>query len=275
MKNYSALLLTSSLLFAATAPAIAQKMSDIPAPPKILVVQREMLKPGKSGSPHMKTESAFIQAFADAKMKTYYLGVDSLSGPSRALFFVGYDSYAEWGKDLEMMHKNAGLAAAVDSAQINDGDLLSGFEQQVFALREDMSLNDHIDVGATRFWEIDTWKIKPGHDAEWSALVKLYTDNYAKVAPNAQWATFQSDYAMDNGGVFAVFIPFKSMADIDQSKIDDAKFGASLSPEDQKKFAELGSIIESSQSNLFAVNPKLSYPFPGWVKTDPSFWNAK
>ena len=89
MKNYSALLLTSSLLFAAVAPAIAQK-SDIPAPPNILVVQREMLKPGKSGSPHRKTESAFIKAFADAKMKTYYLGVDSLSGPSRALFFVGY-----------------------------------------------------------------------------------------------------------------------------------------------------------------------------------------
>ena len=274
MKNYSALLLTSSLLFAAVAPAIAQK-SDIPAPPNILVVQREMLKPGKSGSPHMKTESAFIKAFADAKMQTYYLGVDSLSGPSRALFFVGYDSYAEWGKDLDMMRKNASLAAAVDSAQINDGELLSGFEQQVFALREDMSLNDHIDVGATRFWEIEMWKVKPGHDAEWSALVKLYTDNYAKVAPNAQWATFQSVYAMDNGGLFAVFIPYKSMAEIDQTKINDAKFGASLSAEDQKKMAELGSIIESSQSNLFAVNPKLSFPFPAWTKSDPSFWNAK
>jgi hypothetical protein len=39
--------------------------------------------------------------------------------------------------------------------------------------------------------------------------------------------------------------------------------------------ADLGSIIESSQSNLFAVNPKLSFPIPAWVKADPSFWNSK
>jgi hypothetical protein len=275
MKNYSALLLTSSLLFAAVAPAIAQK-SDNPPPPNILVVQREMLKPGKSGSPHMKTESAFVKAFADAKMTTAYIGLDSLSGPTRAVFLAGYDSFAEWGKDLDAMRTNASFGAAMDTAIINDGDLLSEFSQSVYAYRKDLSYNDHIDAGAARYWEIMIFTVKPGHEAEWAAINKLYIDHYAKVAPNSQWVTFQSLYGKDNGGVFAIFLPFKSMPDADQGFMDGVKFVSSLSPDEQKKLSDLAAAcIESTQVNLFAVNPKMSYPAPAWVKSDPAFWNSK
>jgi hypothetical protein len=275
MKNYSALLLTSSLLFAAVAPAIAQK-SDIPPPPNILIVQREMLKPGKSGSPHMKTESAFVKAYADAKMTTAYIGLDSLSGPTRAVFLAGYDSFADWGKDLDLMRTNAAFGAAMDTAIINDGDLLSEFSQSVYAYRKDMSYNDHIDAGAAHYWEIMIFTVKPGHEADWDAIVKIYIDHYAKVAPNSQWATFQSAYGKDNGGIFAVFVPFKSWPDVDQDFMDGVKFGASLSPDEQKKLSDLNAAaIESSQVNLFAVNPKMSYPAPEWVKSDPKFWNSK
>ncbi len=275
MKNYSALFLGSSLLFAAIAPAIAQK-SDVPPPPNILVVQREMLKPGKSGSPHMKTEAAFSKAMSDAKIKTAYIGLDSLSGPTRALFLSGYDSFAEWGKDLDAMRTDAAFGAAMDTAMINDGENLTEFSQSVWAYRKDMSYNDRIDAGTAHYWEIDIFKIKPGHDADWAAIAKLYTDYYAKVAPNSQWATFQSLYGTDNGGLFAVFVPFKSMPAVDQGWADAAKFGMSLSADDQKKMADLGAAaIESSQVNFFAVNPKLSYPSAEWVKSDPAFWNAK
>ena len=33
--------------------------------------------------------------------------------------------------------------------------------------------------------------------------------------------------------------------------------------------------IESTQSNLFMFNPKLSYPAESVVKADPAFWNQK
>ena len=37
------------------------------APPKVLVLYREFLKPGKQGASHEKTESAFVQAVTKAK----------------------------------------------------------------------------------------------------------------------------------------------------------------------------------------------------------------
>ena len=44
--------------------AAAQEMP--PRPPKVLVIQREMLKPGRAGNTHLKTESAFVQAMTAA-----------------------------------------------------------------------------------------------------------------------------------------------------------------------------------------------------------------
>lgn len=276
MKKLSVSLVGTCLLLAGIVPAVAQKMSDNPPPPNVLVVQREMLKPGKAGSPHMKTESAFVQAMTDAKSESYYLGMDSLSGPTRALFFLGYDSIAAWQKDQSMMQTNAAFGAAMDSAMINDGELLSEYNQTVLLYQKNMSYNDHINVGDVRYWEIHGFKVKPGHEADWAAMVKLYLDYYAKAAPGSQWATFQSAYGVDNGGMYFIFIPYKSAAEIDTSFSNDSKFFAALGKEGQKKLADLSAAaIDSTQTNLFAVNPKLSYVAPAWSKTDPSFWNAK
>src|ERR1700759_851512 len=67
-------------------------------PPKVLEIIVETLKPGQSGSPHLKTEAAFPQAFRDAKWPQHYLGMDALSGKQRAIFFVAYDSFDAWQK---------------------------------------------------------------------------------------------------------------------------------------------------------------------------------
>src|ERR1700733_15744631 len=94
-------------------------------PPKVLVIQREMLKPGRAGATHLKTESAFVQAMTAAKWPTHYFGAESLSGLSRALFFIGYPSFAAWEKDKQDTAKNATLSAAFDHAALVDGEQLT------------------------------------------------------------------------------------------------------------------------------------------------------
>ena len=90
------------------------------------------MKPGKGGALHQKTESAFVRAMAAAKDTTYYLGMDAISGPSRSLFFTGYGSFAEWEKEALVEQKNATLAAALDRAEVADGDLLQSYETSMF-----------------------------------------------------------------------------------------------------------------------------------------------
>ncbi|WP_348266511.1 hypothetical protein P8936_10890 [Edaphobacter paludis] len=246
------------------------------SPPKVLVIQREFVKPGKAGNAHEKTESAFVRAMMAAKWPTHYLGMNSLSGPSRSLFFIGYDSFAAWEKDNMDTQKNATLAAALDRASFEDGELLDRYESSAFVYREEYSLRAPVNIGEMRYMEISQFKIREGHRKDWDALVKMYRDAYEKAVPEAHWAMFESMYGMDNGGVYLLITPMKSASEIDHELASDDAFYASRSAADSKRMAELAAAcIESSQSNLFQFDPKMSYPRDMWVKDNPDFWKPK
>jgi len=43
-----------------------------------------------------------------------------------------------------------------------------------------------------------------------------------------------------------------------------------------KKLAELtAATVDSSESNLFIFNPRMSYVSEDWIKADPEFWKPK
>ncbi len=262
------------LLLCGVVGAAAQ--DTLPGPPKVLVIQREWVKPGKNGSLHNKSESAFVQAMMAAKEPNHYLAATALSGHTRALFFVGYDSFAAWEKDNQFVDANPTLSAALDNALVADGDLLSDYDGSAWALRADLSLRgDHPDIAHSRYFEISRYVVKPGHRAEFEELVKLYMKGYEKV-PNANWITFESVYGADNGGVYLAFSPMKSLSEVDGELADGAKFEAALSDGDKTKLRELtASCLETTSTNLVQFNPKMSYPSPDWVKADPAYWTAK
>jgi len=246
------------------------------SPPKVLVVAREFLKPGKGGSPHEKTESAFVQAFTAAKWPTHYLGTDALSGPGRSVFFVGFDSFEAWEKDTKATFANPTLAAALDRASIADGDLLSSSETNVFSYREDLSYHAPVNIAQMRYFEAISFRTKPGHEQEWEATAKMYVDNYGKVDPNAHWATYQAMYGHNLGGVYVVLVPMKSLAEVDTGIASGKKFMEQLGESGMKKMAELSAAsTESTEDNLLMFNPKISYVADAWVKADPSFWKPK
>jgi hypothetical protein len=67
----------------------------------------------------------------------------------------------------------------------------------------------------------------------------------------------------------------KSLAEVDSGFADSKKFDDAMSEGDKKKLAELSAAsIESVQTNLFAFNPKESYPADEWITADP-FWKPK
>jgi hypothetical protein len=274
MKKIIGLSAALCLLFLGSAIASAQQAADeTMTPPKVLVINREYLKPGKSGSLHEKTESAFVRAMTAAKWPTHYFAADSLSGPSRALFFVAYPSFEAWEKDNLATEKNATLSAALDRASIADGELLTSYETSAYVYRDDLSLRaGSVSIRHMRYFEIERFVVRPGHGHEWETLVKMYISGFEKAAPNAHWATFESMYGADNGGVFIAFNLMKSLAEVDQGMGDSKQFMSTLNESDRKKLAELeAACVESIQTNLFVFNPKMSYPSEEWIKDDP-FW---
>ncbi|HEX4038454.1 MAG TPA: hypothetical protein VHX37_10385 [Acidobacteriaceae bacterium] len=261
-----------SCLFVASCLTAAAQTAAPAAPPNVLVIDREYLRPGMSGSAHIKTESAYLKANMDANWPTHYIAMDSMSGPNRALFVFAYDSFAAWGKDQEAQNANASFAAANDAAGIADGQLLTGVQTHVFLYHPEMSEHPNLEVAHARYWEITSFVIKQGHEAAWNELAKIYTTGFGNI-PESHWAAYESIYGENNGGEWVLLNPMRSLDEVDKGMANSQQFQAALGEPGMKHAAELAAdCIESVQTNLFVVNPKMSYVDPQWAKTAPDIW---
>lgn len=266
------------LSLAVTAGVMAAAQESSPAAtsiPKVLQITREYLKPDTSNAAHDKTESAYVQALVKAKWPTHYVGLNSLSGKIRALYLTQYDSLDAWDKDVTALGKNSALSAETDRALIADGKLLDEVDQGVFLLSEEMSYHSVADLSHQRFMEITAYQVKPGHTKEFNDAVKLVKDAYEKADVGAHWAMFRQLYG-GQGSRFLVLTSRKSLAEVDKGILDDAKFGEALGEDGRRQLDDLvATSVESSQHELFRINPHQSYVPEQWIKADPDFWKPK
>jgi hypothetical protein len=276
MKTFNWLCATALAMAALGSAAAQEQAAGTMSPPKILTITREFVRPGKAGTMHDKSETAFVQAMARAKWQTHYLGMNSISGKFRSLFFTGYDSFDAWEKDVAATQKNAMLAAGLDRASVADGELLDSMDTGVFAYNAEYSLNQQAEhaTAATRYFEVSVYHIKPGHHKEWDEGVKMVVETYKKALPDAHWACYESRYGAPEG-TYLFIVARKSAGEIDSDFAHNKDFMAALGEEGMKKLDELAAAsIESSEANLFALNPNMSYAPPEWIKAD-DFWKPK
>jgi hypothetical protein len=257
--------------------AAAQEQSPgTMSPPKILTITREFVKPGKAGTMHDKTETAFVQAMAHAKWPTHYLGMNSVTGKSRSLFFTGYESFDAWEKDVAATQKNAMLSAGLDRAVAVDGELLDSLDTGVFMYNAEYSLNQQAEhaTPATRYFEVSVYHVKHGHRKDWDDGVKMVLEGYKKGLPEAHWACYESMYGAPEG-TYLFIVAHKSAQELDSGIAHNKDFMAAMGEEGMKKLEEISAAsIESSEANLFVLNANMSYVPAEWIKAD-DFWKPK
>lgn len=270
-------LCAAALAIAVLDSAAAQEQSaGTMSPPKILSIVREFVKPGKAGTMHDKSETAFVQANVRAKWPTHYLGMNSISGKSRSLFFTGYDSFDAWEKDVAATEKNATLSAALDRATAADGELLDSLDTGVFAYNAEYSLNQQAEhaTPATRYFEVSVYQVKHGHRKDWDEGVKMVLEAYKKALPDAHWACYEGVYGAPEG-TYLFIVARKSAGELDSDFAHNKDFVAAMGEDGMKKLEELSAAaIEFSEANLFALNPNMSYVPAEWLKAD-EFWKPK
>lgn len=273
MKKFGRFVLGLSVAVTFVYSTVAQDKAA--AIPKVLQITREFVKPGRAGMAHEKTESVFVEAMRRAKWPTHYIGMTSMSGKSRALFLTSYASFDAWQKDSEAVAKNAALSSAVDRAYMADGDLLEGLDQGVFYFSEEMSMNPRADLSQFRYMEVTVYYVKPGKSKEWEEAVKMAKAGYQKGIPDAHWGMFREAYGGTNG-TYLLLSGDKSLSEIDGKFAGGKRFEDAMGEEGMKKVDELvASSVESSQHQLFAFNPQMSYVSEDWIKADPEFWKPK
>ena len=244
---------------------------------KVLVIQREVTKPGKDGAVHEATESAFIRAVQANKANIHYIALTSVTGQNRALFISAYPSLA--AVDEERKHLPAAAAVAMDKAMVSDGEQLSEQSSSVWLRRDDLSTNVAGPPVGMRYLEVSEYVVKPGHQHEFEELAKKYVEA-AKNIPEFHWSAYQLAYGAPGGDpkgpTYLVLTALKSGADADAEFGAGKKFMDAVGEDGMKKIAELESAsVASEMTNLFAVSPKMSIPPDSMVKAEPDFWKPK
>lgn len=243
-------------------------------PPKVLVIHREFTKPGKEGAQHQKTEGAFISAVKANHGELHYLALTSLSGVDRSLFLSGYPTFAAWEAAEVSVGKNTAMSSTMDAANSNDGDLLASTDKSVWIRRDDLSLNSTRLLGA-RYMQISQYTVRPGHTKEWEDLMKMVMGGYKKGVPAASWTMWSQRYG-NLGNAYLVTTPVKSGEMLDMMAGSSKAFSDAMGEDGMKKMEALqASCVQSRQTNLFVIDPKMSIPRDEWVKAEPDFWNSK
>jgi hypothetical protein len=267
--------LTSALLAPLFAfPLRAAEKPVPPGPPKVLQIFREEVKAGK-GAAHVKVEKGFVAAFARANWPTHYLALTAITGPSEVWFLTGYASFADWEKDRGDTDKNTALTAELDRLIEKDGEVLSSTQSLVAVLREDLSAGGPVDIAKMRYFRILTFWVRPGHENDFQDAVKIVKGAHEKAKIDLPWAVFQIAGGTP-GPTFLVFLPMKSLSEVDAGIARAGTLREAEGPENEKALAKMASDgYATVESNIFAFSPAMSYPAKEFVARDAEFWTPK
>jgi len=270
MKKNLVAVLVVLLMLSVAGPALAQEA----APSKVIQIYREEVKPGK-GAAHEKVEVGWPRAFAKANSPTHYLAMTSVSGPTEAWFITGYPSLAAWEKDTQSIESNAALSAETQRLSAQDGELLSNARSIVAIYQADMSYRaNDINLGQMRYFYVTTVRVRPG--TGYGEINKIARAAHDKANVPEHWAVFEVTYGMPSG-TWLIFQPLKSLAEVDAfTQTHGQAYRDAIGEDGAKKLRELSSAaVITSETNIFAFAPKMSYVSEKTIAADPSFWAPK
>jgi hypothetical protein len=242
-------------------------------PPPYLQIFQEQVKVGRAGA-HPAVESGWPRAFARAKIQNHYIAMTSIYGPPEAWFTAGVRSIAEIEEQNQAIEKAPGLNKELDRLAQADAANLSGYRAILARFLPDLSNGSDINAGEMRIWEVLIFNVRPGREANFFEAAKAYKSMVQDAKLTVPWATYQVFSGMP-GPTFLVFLPHKTLAEIDPSTGVGAAIEKAMTPEFMKKLGDLAEGYSSIESRIFAVSPEMSYPRPEWVSQDPSFWGKK
>jgi hypothetical protein len=261
-----------ALVAAFAGSALAQGMPT--SQPKFLNIFREEVKMGRAAD-HAKWEAGWPAAFEKAKDPYSYIALVSLTGPQETWYVSPFASQAAYGESMAFEDKDAALRAELDRLSRGDAEFVSESNALQAMARPDLSYGNFPDLAMMRFWEISTYRVKPGHEDAFAAAAKAWAAATARTAPGVSWRTYQV-VAGAPAGTYLVFSSHASFADFDKGAAEgDATF-KSLSFEERAaldKYFSDGAL--STVHNRYRLDPGQSFVPAETRQKDPAFWMPK
>ncbi len=271
MKKWLCFVAGLSLALAGNVVAHAQTTA-VP-PPNILNIETNNIKPYQDG-PYDKVASQYPALSQQLKDPTHFVAMESLTGPPRALFLSGYDSYEALQKNEEWLLRDAATDAKFEEPDARQAANVSEIHYTIWHYRPDLSNNvAGADLPHSHYWEVIVFHMRPGHVEQFDEVTKLYRDASVKSGQNIPWATYEAQTGVTDA--YLVLVPMKSLKDLDTGLAHQKDFGAALGAEGGQRMGKLTEEgVASIEDNIWMVNPEWSYVEKSWIDADPQYWTS-
>jgi hypothetical protein len=266
MKKWLCSIAGLSLALAGSLAAQAQT-----PPPNILTIQTDNIKP-YADSPYDKIASESAALSQQLKDPTHVLGMEALTGPPRAIYLSGYDSFEALQKNEEWLLGDAATDAKLDALDARQALNVSEVHYTIWHYRPDLSNNvAGADIPHSRYWEVIVFHMRPGHNEQFKELAKLYQDANLKIGQNIPWAAYEG--LMGVSDAYLLLVPMTSLKDQDTGLAHEKDFGAALGDDGRRLMNQLsGESVASVEDNIWMVIPEWSYVEKSWIEADPQYW---
>jgi hypothetical protein len=268
-------LLLAGFSVVTVAPALAQAPPAPGAPPAVLQITREEVKPGKDAA-HEASEASWSAAHAKAQLQNGWLGMTSLSGPNEAWFLQGYASWEEMEKAAKASQANEAYSAEVKRISPIDGDSLSRGSAILANFRPALSYGAGSNLATRRYMQVRLIRVKPGRGREFTDAMREEVAAHEKAKMDDTWAMYQVASGLQDG-TYIRLQALTSLAEVDKSGPVHAAatYRDAQSESGRARGRQMNQeAIEWSQTLLFAFNPKMTVAPKAWIDADP-FWAPK
>ncbi|UCF20424.1 MAG: hypothetical protein JSU87_03180 [Gemmatimonadota bacterium] len=272
MRTLTRLFVPLIALLAGAGSVLAQGMPT--SQPSRLMIYVEELKVGMDRD-HAANEAGWPAAFAKANSPYYYLAFASMTGPGQVWFVQPFESYAAEAQSMKLVADNPALSAELERLWRADAEYLeSGYSIEAVA-RPDLSYGQFPDLGLVRFYDISTFRIRPGHEQGFEAAAKVYRENFERGMPGASYRIYQVMNGMP-GVNYLVFGAVNDYAELDKMMADGNAMWGSMSEEDMAVIQKaMTDDVQFYVSNRFRVDAGMSYVSEETKAKDPAFWGAR
>jgi hypothetical protein len=268
-----ALAVIHAVLLSASSASLVLGQGMPTSQPSVLMIVREEVKAGHDAM-HAAHEAGWPAAYAKAKSPDYYLAMVAMTGPNEAWYVAPYASHAALGESMKRDSDDKTLAAELDRLARGDAAHINSSRRLHAVARTDLSHGAYPDMALARFWEITTFRVRPGHEEAFANAAKAYAAAAKRAAPNMSWRTYQVVAGLA-GPTYLVFSSVQSFAEFDRSIQQGMELGKAFTPDETaalEKFATTGMI--NAETHRFRLDPKQSYVDAATKAKDPAFWSA-
>ncbi len=262
-----------SLLALAVLPVAADPLpaqAVVPPLPPVLHISREAVIQGRVEA-HALLENRWANLYRRAGVPIHWVGATTMTGASEAWFFSGLGSMAEFEERERLYEATEGLSEQEGALLQADAANISGSRGMITRLREDLSQPGG-DVATSRYIEVIIFRIRPGHEAKFEELAKLYRTMVGEAKIGTHWATYQVQSGMP-APTFLVLVTRTSLGELDPGP-DMQAMQRVMTPARQATMNRLSSEgVLSTENILLRLAPRMSYLPKEMTDRDPAFWN--